>query len=277
MAASTVSYPIPVLGNADDISVGRVAATLEYSITDDFVHVDIHELSTGNRSIDGLISAGKAAWVVRLQCARTYFRTQQVFTSEGGRLSCPAVDLEGRIEILVGAVALKPIPLYKPEGLNEEYKGAQLNVLSGHRIVLGDRYAFEVDKEFDPLKAPVASIMKVTEGHTAKGPFEVVLEDDLVEVRLSKEDYGQYHGISNRVPDALHAALVLPALQCAIASLSEPRRHEGLKWADRLRAIAEVRGLSLTDPLSAAQQLLDGPFGRGLRKLNEKLDAEPGS
>ncbi len=276
MAGSAVSYPIPVLGNADDISIGSVAPEINYLITDESVHVDVHGLGTGNKDIDGLISAGKAAWVVRLQCARTYYRTEQLLQADGGRVTCPAADLDGRVEVLIGAVAVKPVPLYQPEGMNKDYSGAHLNVLAGHWIVLGERYHFEVDKDFDPLKAPVASIMKVTEGKAPKGPFEVVLDDDLIEVRLSQNDWAQYHGISNRVPETLHSSLVLPALQYAIADLNQ-QRYEGLKWVDRLRAIAEVRGLELTDPLRAAQQLLDSPLGRGLHKLNERLDSEDGA
>ncbi len=269
--ATSVSYPHPVLGNGDDVTSGKIEPELTFRATEEIVEIDVRNLTTGNATLDGMLADGRASWAIRVQCARTYLRREASTSGSERRITFEGHELWGRVEVEIMLYAAKAVAAYLPDGAHPDYGTATFDLEPGAVLGIGPTFAFEVDKQFDPLRAPVASIMRVSKGDHADGPFRLALEDEFVEIILSQEDWAHYAGVKERVPGVLHVSLVLPALAEALRRMTD---FSGLTWADRLRAIVEAREVNVGQPLEAAQILLQEPLSRAFDELNAELDRE---
>ena len=270
--APSISYPHPVLGNADDVGSGKIEPDVSFVLSEELVEISLDKLRTGNETLDAMLGDGRATWSIRVQCARTYFRAEYRSSSSSHRVRLAGHELEGRVEIEVMLFATEPLSAYLPAGAHEDYGGDTFDLKVGEVLGIGPTFTFDVEKQWDPLKAPVSSIMRVSKGEHPTGPFRLALEDNYIEVLLSQEDWEQYAGVKERVPGVIHSALVLPALAEAVLRMPD---HGGKRWADRLRAISEQhQEIDTTKPLEAAQLLLRGPLARTFRELNTALDRD---
>lgn len=267
--AASISYPHPVLGNADDVTIGSIEPEVNFRAADEIVELDIRNLITSNPTLDPMLADTRASWGVRIQCARTYLRTEYQTTEQTLHVKLDGHDLEGRVEVEIVLFAAKAISRYLPAGAHADYATATFDLEPGAVLGIGPAFSFDVGKQFDPLRAPVASIMRVSKGEHSQGPFRLALEDEFVEIILSEADWVHYAGIKDRVPGVLHVSLVLPALAEALRRMVE---FAGRRWADRLLAIVEAREVSVVQPLEAAQVLLQAPLTRAFDELNAELD-----
>ena len=269
MPLNTISYPHPVLGNGDDVTGGIMEPEIEYTISDEAIQLRANNLLTGHTTIDALVDNKKAQWQIRVKCARTYMRENFVISGPDWTRNFAGPDYEGTVEIETQVLAIDNIEDYSPVGAHADYEDVVFQIKSGELLAIGPGFSFHVDKVYDPLKAPVASLLKVEEGEHDFGPFQLVLDDDLIFVRLSKAEWQEYAGIRDRVPALLHSAIVMPVLATAIADIN---KHEGTLWAGRLKDLIESRDINTAYPLTAAQELLDSPLKRTFAEVNAKLD-----
>lgn len=267
--AASISYPHPVLGNADDVTVGKIDPEVTYRAADELVEIDIGNLTTSNPTLDSMLKTSGASWGVQIQCARTYLRAEFQTTENFLRVKFPGHDLRGRVDIEIVLFAAKTISGYSPTGAHRDYGNTTFDLETGSLLGVGPALSFDVDKQFDPLRAPVSSIMRIRKGEHSQGPFRLALEDEFVEILLSEADWNQYAGIRDRVPAVIHISLVLPALAEALRRVND---FVGRRWADRLLAIVETREVDPAQPLEAAQSLLQSPLTRAFGELNAELD-----
>jgi len=269
MAASNISYPHPVLGNGDDVAIGEISPDVSYEISDEAIHLTVENLTSGHPEIDQMLAAGDAAWHLRIQCSRTYMRENFVATDSEFSARLKGEDYEGIVDVDIAIVAARDIGNYSPAGLHEDYKGEKFQLRAGEVLGIGPTFRFLVDKVYDPLKAPVSSLVRITEGDHKDGPFMLTLDDDLIIVRLSKSDWRDYAGICERVPTVVHSAIVLPALAEAILHID---RHSDTLWGGRLKDLLEATNINPGAPLAAAQEILASPVTRTFSEVNATLD-----
>lgn len=278
MAQGHVSYPHPVLGNDDDVSVGTTETIdLACTIRDESVTLEIEGLRTKNPIIDKLVEDRLAEWVVRIQCARTYFRSMTTTQDSAATITIDGRELDGAVAVDISLCAVAAIPGYQPDGVHGDYGDQKFDLMVGDLVVLGGRFTFTVDKEFDPLRASVRSLMTVSEGDHDVGAFRVDLDDDLILVSLSKHDWAAWNETKDHAPEILHACLVVPVLLHCIPKVGE---YAGRRWADRMDVLLEraaAGNAALNNDLSKAQALLAGPkalgpMGRGLASLQWLID-----
>lgn len=267
---SEISFPHPVLGNGDDVSVSQIDGELTYHASAEAVELHVTGLVSGNPSLDEAVRAGNATWLVRVQCARTYFRRLWSQPGPTATIRIRGADLEGTVEVEARACSARSLP-WQPNGMHPDYGDRSFDLDPGEVLALGPTWRFHVEKQFDPLKAPLKSWMRIVEGEHAEGPFQVTFDDDFVTIRLSKNDWGQYPAIRDRAPTVLHAGVVLPVLMQALLEL---RNDDGVMWKARLRAVLDAHRLDPDAPLTTAQALLEAPLARCLRELNLKLDGD---
>ena len=269
MANSNISYPHPVLGNGDDMNIGEISPVISYEISDEAIHLTAHNLSSRHPQIDQMVADGDAIWHLRIQCSRTYMRESYVTKYSEIEVRLKGEYYEGIVDVDVTIVAHKDISNYKPAGLHEDYENAEFQLRAGEVLGVGPTFRFLVDKVYDPLKAPVSSLLRITEGEHDDGPFMLTLDDDLIIVRLSKSDWHEYSGIRDRVPTIVHGAIVLPALAEAILHID---RHTDTLWGGRLKDLLEANNIPVGTPLSAAQEILANPITRTFSEVNTTLD-----
>jgi hypothetical protein len=269
MSESMISYPHPVFGNGDDVSGKINQPQFSYSITDEIIELNVEDLSTGNEDIDSLINSGEAAWQIRVHCARTYMRESFIANGDSWAQKLSGPDYEGTVTIESNVIALRPIEQYLPVNSHDDYSGEKFDLSTGELLAVTSPSRFSVDKDYDPLKAPVSSFIKVIEGDHKEGEYKVVFDDDLIFVKLSKSDWLEYPGIRDRVPALLHSALVLPVLTEAIRCMGE---YASTRWSGRLQDIVEARDIDVENPLEGAQKLLSDPLSRSFKSINLELD-----
>lgn len=269
MAASRLSYPHPVLGNGDDIAIGEISPEVSYEISDEVLHLSISGLTTGHTEIDQMVQDGDAFWNFRVQCSRTYMRENFAANEDCFEVHLKGQNYEGMVDVEVSVVAREHIFDYRPDGLHADYEEEKFQLRPGEVICIGPSFRFLVDKVYDPLKAPVSSLVRITEGEHKDGPFTLTLDDDLIIVRLSKSDWREYAGIRDRVPSVVHSAIVLPALAEAIREID---KHTGTLWSDRLKDLLEAKSIDEGAPLAAAQEILASPITRTISEVNATLD-----
>ncbi|WP_010324923.1 hypothetical protein [Marinobacterium stanieri] len=270
MTVNSISFPHPVLGNGDDISDGSISPEISFQISDESIRVDVTSLQTGHPDFDRMIEAGEAVWHLRVQCPRTYMREDFFESGSNKTFHLEGVDFEGLVTIEVSLVTTTTLATYRPQGLHEDYGEEKFRLGRGEVVGIGPRYQFLIDKIYDPLKAPVSSIIRIEEGEDSEGPFTVALDTDLIMIHLSKSDYKEYAGITDRVPTVIHSALVLPVLADAIRQIED--YAESTLWAARLKYLLDIRDIDTEKPLQAAQEILFSPIARTFREVNMRLD-----
>lgn len=269
MAVNDISFPHPVLGNGDDIGIGSISPEVSFQISDEAIRVDVINLRTNHPDFDRIIDEEKAVWHLRTQCPRTYMRESFFASSPDYTFHLNGLDFEGMVNLEISLVTKTALNEYHPGGLHEDYGDERFSLISGEVIGIGPRYQFHVDKVYDPLKAPVSSIIRVEEGEHKEGPFNVSLDTDLILIHLSKSDYKEYAGITDRVPAVIHSALVLPVLADAIRQIDD---YTDTLWGARLKDLLDARDIDTEAPLQAAQEILSSPIARTFGEVNMKLD-----
>jgi hypothetical protein len=270
MAGSNISYPHPVLGNGDDVDVGRLTPEVKYEISDEVIHLHADNLTTGHPNIDQMLQSGDASWHVRVQCARTYMRETFMVDRPTWSVRLKGDDYEGKVDVDIVIVAKSDTDDYRPKGLHEDYGDEKFMLRHGEVLAVGPTFSFLVDKVYDPLKAPVASLIRVDEGEHEDGPFTLTLDDDLIVVWLSKTDWREYDGICSRAPSIIHGAIVLPVLAEAIRRVDE---HLDTLWGARLKDLLDRKSIDIGNPLTAAQEVLASPVTRMFGEVNATLDS----
>jgi len=270
MATGGLAFPHPVLGNGNDIALGQVEPAIDYEASDELVVLSVSGLKTDNPSLDDLVANGQAHWSVRIQCARTYFRREFTTGDAKVRFTLEGHELDGRVDVDVTLVAARAISGYRPDGVHGDFGSTAFDIEPGEVLAVGPSYNFHIDKQFDPLRAPVSSFMRIAPGEDDEGPFRVDYDDDYLTILLSKKDWEMYGGVKERTPGVVHIGLVLPVLASALRAIDE---YRGKRWSDRLFAIVQEKGLDLSDPLRASQQLLQNPVARAFHELNARMDS----
>ena len=269
MALNAISYPYPVYGNGDDIVGAVMEPSIAYTITDEAIQLKVSDLTTGHADIDGLVNDGIARWQIRVKCPRTYMRENFLVEGPEWDTNLTGSDYEGTVEIETRVLAVEDIAKYSPANAHEDYNGTDFFLKSGELLAIGPNFTFLVDKDYDPLKAPVASLLNVVEGEHDSGSFQLTLDDDIIIIKLSKKDWSQYAGIRDRVPTLLHSALVMSVLAVAITKVDE---HQETLWSARLQDLIEKKAINTDCALTAAQEILDSPLTRTFDEVNAKLD-----
>jgi len=143
-------------------------------------------------------------------------------------------------------------------------------------LAIGDIHSIFVEKDFDPLRMPTSSIIRVRkDDDLSVGPFEVQYElDERITVLLSPQDWDAYQGIKRTVPKAILYMIAVPVLAEAVRLMfhsDDARNFEEFLWFQRLEQSLTAKEISTDDPLAAAQALLDAPLNRALVELETEI------
>lgn len=264
--AITKSYPFPVLGNEDDIK-GLFRPKFRYTLEPTTVVIDC-EFEVSNETVEQLLAQKKAAYLVQVECGNTFYRRTFTTTEKELSIEIAAGDLRDRVDVGIVICAIEEIPEYNPEGIHPDLAGEPTFVEKGDVLADGGTGSFVADKDFDPLKAPVSSFMKIKEADEKSAPIAIDYSGDQIVIRLSKDDYKNYAFARKYATSSLHSSLVLPALIDAIYVINNKGdEFEGQPWYNRIKQICRERDIDISDPLTATQRMLGKPVERGLKEV----------
>lgn len=268
------AYPYPVLGNEDDIVEGFFNFSMERTLEIDAVTIDC-KFHIEHETIESLITEKKAQFIVEVICSATFYR--KAFSSETFSFyeTINASDLRGKVTVESYICASENIKNYDPVDTHPDLMGYTADVRKGEILAVGGTATFSAEKEFDPLKAPVSSFMKIQAQDARKAPINVDYGTDKIIIQLAKEDYESYLQIKDSAAANLHSSVVFPVLVDALYLLNtDSRNYENLQWFSRLEQICNEKGFDIQSPFETAQKILQKPVSRGFRNTKELLDLE---
>ena len=271
---SSFSFPFPVLGNGNDI--GHQVPSIEMVRTINGPTVELRletsPIATGHATLDHLVAEGKAGWFLRVHCARTYFRKEYAIAPADPAIRISTDDVEGKTTCELFLVALQDISKYQPADMHSDYGGASFHVRQAEVLAIIDTFETHIEPRFDPMEADPQSFIRFqVDASKPNGPFVVDLDGDLITVSLPREEWTLVNEMNGRIPDLAHAAIVLPVLMLAISQKGE---YSTTRWAGRLHALMDARGINAQNPVAAAQQLLENPVQRGYFGVDRALGEE---
>lgn len=272
--ASIKSYPYPVLGNSDDVA-GVFHVKPHFTLDVETIHIEA-DIELQNDTIEQLISDRKAAFVMQVDASSTTYRRTFNSFDNAFDIVINAGDLRDKVEVSFYVCAIEQIPEYDPVGTHPELAGDSTRIDAGDVIAYGGLGIFIADKSFDPLKAPVTSLMQIKPAGYTDGPMSVEYGDKII-IKLSKKDYEKYLEVRSLAPSVMHSSIVLPALIETLHEMNENEsNYRNDPWFVRLQEICRNRGITLQDPLQDAQKLLGLPAGRSLNQLSTIFDSPGG-
>lgn len=273
MKAKNISYPHPVVGNEDDMP-GSIFKPryFRHALGRDSIPCKIG-FDLKNKTIEDLIAKKKAKFTVEMECNSTFFRT---LFSTFDREAEFALDANRVREMVAAAFyvrAVEPIPGYVPKGCHPDYDGFKFEIGPGDVLAVGGFTSFIAEKDFDPLRPSVTSLITINGRADRHGPMIVNYADnEKIIIKLADTDWSRYRLVKGRksaVP-VLHATIVLPVLADAIRLVQkDDDETRNAYWFQRLKIILEQKRMMEKDPLTAAQDILKNPVERALGGIVE--------
>jgi|SRR5579862_5497548 len=268
------SFPHPVVGNLDDVPGAKFQADREMTTDKQNIYIDV-EVVSSNNTINDLISAGKAAYVVHVECSNTLFRRAYEFSSATHRIAISMDDLNGPVEVNTFARSRRPMNAYKVQKAHADYESAAFTIAVGDILAVAEGEVFYIESDFDALKN-IGSIIEIRESdNQGDHPMRAQFDSEKIVIFLCKADFALYKELraNEAVTAALSGLIVLPALTEALRLLQDGEEDD-TRWRQRLRFRVESLDLDLEngEPLELAQKLLELPLKRAL--LSTKSLAE---
>lgn len=264
------AFPMPVVGNGDDVNAGFQAT---YAVTNDRVDFTISiELVCSSASLLRLIEEDKAAYVMHVDCSTTMFRRAFTLPTDKSTIKISGRDIDKVVEITSFIVAKADIPDFRVENANPDFAGASFDVSAGDILAYDDTFRLHADLAFDQLKS-VSAIINIKGSDDDRRPAEVGLSGDKVIVRLCRDDFRNYLAmkIAPDQRELIVTLLVVPALMEAVFSYKakSPEEREMHRWCRILRSRFEELDIENLSAFEIAQWLLELPLERAFRRVDE--------
>jgi len=272
MKVKNISYPHPVLGNGDDILEGTFNPSFRRTQGRDTIRLNL-TFGLKHPTVEKLIAEGKAVFTTQIGGRSTFYRTQFVTTSPSGEFTLDSNRVRGVITVHLSVRAIASIDEYMPIGCNPDYEGISFRVNPGDILAVATPLKFIADKEFDPLRPTLKSLLNIRKGEFKEGPMQMDYSgSDKIVVFLSESDWESCRTVKGAgigMPTLL-SGIALPALADALLLLknkdSEVMQNH---WYQQLEIILQQQKLVLGEPFVVAQQILKNPLTAHLKSLIE--------
>lgn len=279
------SFPHPVLGLGDDIK-GDVSVKLDYDqTTDNENYLLTIEYELENSDIEKLLEEKKAVFLCEVNCTGTLYRKSEICASPIQIVSIPKDGVRDKVELLFLLVSAEPIFNYTNSEVHDDFTGYKFDIEEGDVLAYLGESSFIAGIAYQKLKA-VSSFMEIIRGENESGDFNIILDSQKIQIRLSKNDYKKYSdrriGSNPENASVIHSSIVLPTLIHALYQLNN--KESGVTefaWAKiiefRLENDENLKSISLEDSNipKIAQQLLGMPTERLLNDLFTHITSNP--
>jgi hypothetical protein len=267
MRLSQRSYPHPVVGNRDDVPGAAFQGTVEMSSDKQNIYLDV-TIACSSATINDLVAAGRACFVLHVECSNTMFRRAYDFTELQHRVPIPAEMLNDAVEVNIFVRGTDNVSPYRVEKAHLDYADSSFEIAKNDILAVGEGRLFFIDSNFDSLSR-IGSIMQIQEAaEDGDLPLRAEFNGDKIILILAKKDFADYKLLKadETIIAPLTATIVLPVLVEALHILKhEEEQDDELRWMRALRKkISALGGADNSEPLILAQRLLELPVRRAL-------------
>lgn len=277
----TRSWPHPVVSPlSDDVSPNNFDFQLDVwpehqrwllgvDSSDDDPHLAAH------------VRAGKASYVLHVECKKTYFRASFRSASPRFEVQVSGDHLFGLVEVSLLLVATADLESYRHPRQHEDYRDGTFAVGIGQPIAVAQSKTFDAFLEADPI-LKLSSIINIRKGEGDQRIISVNCEGDRIRIDLPPDQFLQYRNMraDPAIRGLLASTIILPALMDAFYYLRNPDLDiddfkADHRWCRCVLGRLERLGFDIADPnsdnsmcLKAAQLLLREPLRRSLEDLS---------
>lgn len=282
------SYPHPVLAPfSDDVQPTEFSLELTIDFDADNYYLSLN-FSYENTTLSDLLGRSLASHTIHLECRRNFFRRTFSSREKEVRLTIPAKELVGRIEVSGFITSSAEIPDYRVEGSHSDYGEATFTIRPGDILAAAPSLTFDAYIDYDPLKR-ISSILTISRHEEEEdGPMTIDTSGNRIVATLAQNDYDRYTDLKadTAIGPLLANQVVIPTLLEAIHEIANTDEEEMEVEMDRrwFRSIVEkLRGSGIDlrspdiSPLEALQTILRLPLRRtldGLISINPLDDSE---
>lgn len=270
-------YPWPVLGDGDAVSGTYSPINVKVNLGPDTVVIR-GNFNLDNKTIQDLISSGRAEYLLQIKCIATHFRRCHLFTDSQFEVSIPSADLRGIVSLEYFVIVTKDVQDYVNISAHLDYENATINLVPGDILADGGLEKFDAKKRYAGTRN-VSDFLEVVEGQHSFGPMIVDPGQDKIIVRLPSVDYSKLAGFNGSKKESLNSILqsgvAFPAILIAMQyAFEEPANYEQFMWFSILKERAEKANIewSKENISDIVQTILKRPVERVLSGLKDIID-----
>ncbi len=232
-------------------------------------------INCGSPTLRHLIEKGSASYMIHVECGRTLYRKSFPSNEPRFKISIPARDLNGVVELTSVIVATRAIKRYEVPGVNAAYGDAVFAIEPGDILACGDPQDFE-QRSRDPLRR-IGSIVEIIASEKP-GVFamEATYNDPKIKIVLCQTDHANYAALAGKphLRSLIATALMVPVLVDAVYKLRGEDKGDfaEYKWAEVIGRRIEELGLEGAEPLRVAQQLYGMPVSRAFQSAQASME-----
>lgn len=240
------------------------------------------EAADDDTTLAQYVRAGKARYLVHVECKRTYFRDALISDRPRFEMQIEGDSLFGLVEVSLLIVATNDLEDYQHPHQHPDYHGSKFSVSIGEPLAVAVSKSFDAFLEADPILR-LSSILDIKRGADDVRVMKVNCYGDRIVIELPSKEYDRYRELraDPRIRGTLATSVVLPALLDSFyylrtlgSELDDFKADH--RWCRCVLARLERINMDVVTsppesglPLQAAQALLREPLRRSLEDLSE--------
>jgi hypothetical protein len=230
------------------------------------------------------IRAGNAMYGLHVECSRTFYRAWFPQNSPEVRISLPAAQIRGKVELLAMCVANRDLPAYSITGQHADYGNTTFAITAGDVLAVAPEMEFDAYIDLDPIRR-ISSILDIKRSDDrSTGPAQIDFDGDHILVELAEEDYQHYVElrVNESVRGLLSANVVFPAILQAVTHLGRltpeqlQEAKDNRRWCRCLATRLEQENIQPdAEPehlFPAVQKILKEPVRNGINDLLQQFN-----
>lgn len=286
MRARDKISPYPILNDyQDDYINSSFRADIEVKEHFSTVTLDVH-FRLRNPMIQQLISEGKAAYLLHVECPALSLRHEILTAEDHLNTTIESDDLAERLEICTFIVVQEELAQYTNPCFHPDYQGRPFRLMKGQILAIGDAKEFDIEKTRDKLKSLPSIIRIARNADSSKGTMTINTDNpNYISVGLTEQAYQVYSALGKReYPKAILSMVLFPALLVVFQRVSsDPEAFSEHKWFEVLSDLLENNGHSWdemsgesgdTAILAVTQAIFANPIEAGLKELQSSMEGE---
>ena len=232
-----------------------------------------------SKSLQELISQGKAQFVSLVSCAKTFCRNTYTCDHEDDLCILDAQDYSDEIKLTPYVVSTASIEAYTSVELAEEIaviKPDGFNIPVGAIMAVGNSTEIELEEGGSPFSV----IDLVEDTGIDSGTFKVDLDDNRIKVYVAPDDKNRIEALRQHGEHSWEMAILFPSvyLHAVAEGIRNLSFYPESRWSHTFRRALERRNITVDDEelkqnaLVYAQTLMDNPVGTLIAALSREED-----
>ena len=280
-------FPYPVLcEDTDDYTEGEFVVDTEV-VSQDINTLELRfRMNLDNPGLKGLISQGRAEYVIHIECSNTAFRTVIHTFSEEEVYRISNSRVNGEVALLGMIVSLNDIPFYQNSKLNADYDDIDLMIPRAAILAYYNMPKINVLKNYEELAQEDSLFSVVKEmrlDQNEQRPIHFQLDRERIKIFVDEEVYGAYLQYQNNLTmrPLILAVLVMPALTYMVEALrrDDVSTYENTRWFLKFSKFYQQQEKDFIDDViygedtitEIVQEMLQLPIGKTFLNMQEML------